>query len=840
MATLNIDIQSQNRARRQLLDTRQQIQDINVQLTKNAAEYLKADDAQKAKLRTDRAELTLSRRRLSNSAAQVRIYQAETREIERLAREKQKLNRVSQFLSRTFADLRFHIAGAFTNELLFGVSNFVSGVVRIGSETETARATLRQFTDDVEGTFQRLERESRTLVGIDLTDLIFSFTQLRGAGADAEDSIVLVRGFTKSLAELGVGAGETARFMTQLRQSFSANAIEGDDVKSLIEVMPTFLNRASRSLGVQVESWKNLQDAIDESGKSVREFYVDLARQQDIESAGADIDTFRAQTALLREEWQGFQRDIAQHVIPALTDLIKVVRTGGVALGIFDAPVSNNPQLDEAQTQLRDVNAQLREVADNLNIIDADDALGAINANIARLQDRDAFSHFFSTFQALSGTIEDQRNLYEQTNQLFEERERLLQRIVDLTNQETDAQERATQAVIQRPSATANFGLGQPFGTFSPQGTIGPFQLPQDEQAFGGLGRRPVYRRPLSEVGPQDIARIPAPLLGSAGARPFIRPDVPIVPPTPDLTGFTDFIDTRAIQEDIDTYIRGQHLPAQSTDIAAFIPVDQFEQALSDIETNFQDEQRLQREIIQSRRAFARDAARDVASRERLTGGLLQSGVGSAFGVTEIPGELFNISQSSAEQRAAAAAQSAAEIESIELSTQRRIEEIQNSREISERERADRILQITQDLSERREDIEASYAARITQIEEQTAAQRSNLYFEFAQSAINDINRVIQRELILRLVRDLGAALPGGLGTGILAVASLGLTAASSGLSAAQSNRSQSLARQQQNRFESASSGNIVIEQNVRYDDGTIRKNRDEDSRVVNEGRTPR
>ena len=95
MATLSIDIQSQNRARRQLLDTRQQIQEINVQLTKNAAEYLKADDAQKSKLRTDRAELTLSRRRLSNSAAQVRIYQAETREIERLAREKQKLNRVA-------------------------------------------------------------------------------------------------------------------------------------------------------------------------------------------------------------------------------------------------------------------------------------------------------------------------------------------------------------------------------------------------------------------------------------------------------------------------------------------------------------------------------------------------------------------------------------------------------------------------------------------------------------------------------------------------------------------------------------------------------------------------
>ena len=533
MATLTVDIQSQNRARRDLLDLRQQMQDINVQLTQNASRYQRADGAQKEKLRTDRAELTLSRRRLQNSAAQVRIYQAEVREIERLAREKQKLNRVSQFLSRTFRDLRFHVSGIFTNELLYGISNFTSEVIRIGSETETARATLRQFTDDVDGTFQRLERESQSLVNIDLTDILFSFTQLRGAGADAEESITLIRGFSKSLAELGVSSAETTRFMTQLRQSFSANAIEGDDVKSLIEVMPTFLQRASASLGVNVESWKNLQDAIDESGKTVRQFYVDLARQQDIQSAGADIDTFRAQTQLLREEWQGFQRDLSQHVIPTLTNLVKAGRAFGVAFGIIDAPVADTSELATTRRQLAEVNTQLQEVATNLNIVDTDDALATINAQIARLQDRGGWEFFFSRFQSLSGVIQDQRDLYASTNELFEERERLQARITELTQQEADAQERANQAVVQRPSPTGDFRLSQPFATFSPQDTLGPFGLTQPDQQFGGLGRRPVYRRPLSEVGPQpgDIARIPAPLLGSAGARPFVRPDFPSVCP---------------------------------------------------------------------------------------------------------------------------------------------------------------------------------------------------------------------------------------------------------------------------------------------------------------------
>ena len=839
MATLQIDVQSQNRARRELLDLRQQMQDINVQLTQNATQYQKADDAQREKLRADRTELTLSRRRLQNSAAQTRIYQAETREVERLAREKAKLNRTSQFLSRTLRDLRFHVAGAFANQVTYGITNFVGEIIRIGSETETARATLRQFTDDVDGTFQRLERESQALVNIDLTDILFSFAQLRGAGAESEESIILIRGFSKSLAELGVSSAETTRFMTQLRQSFSANAIEGDDVKTLIEVMPTFLKRASESLGVNVESWKNLQEAIDESGKTVRQFYIDLARQQDIQSAGADVDTFRAQTQLLREEWQGFQRDLAQHIIPALTDLIKIVRTGGVAFGVFDAPVSATPELDEAQSRLTEVNAQLREVATNLNIIDTDDALAAINAEIARLQDRDGWEFFFGNFQSLSGVIQDQKDLYESTNELFQERERLLERITALTNQEADAQERVTQAVAQRPTASGAFGLDAPLGTFSPQDTLGPFGLPQPGQAFGGLGRRPVYQRPLSEIGPRDIARIPAPLLGSAGARPFLPPSSPIVPPIADLSG-AGYISPRAIQDDINTFIRGQHLPAQPTDFAGFIPTDLFEQELANIENNFREEQRLQREIIQGRRAFARDAERDIASRERLSGALFQPGVDTLFGLANIPQDLLGISQSAADQRVDAAARATAEIESVERTAQRRIQEIRENQVISERERSERILQITQDVAERKTEIEATHAARIAQIEEQTANQRRNYYFEFAQSAINDINRVIQRELILRLVRDLSTALPGGFGTGILAVASLGLTAATTGLSAAQTGRSQSLAREQQGRFEGAARSDANFEVTIRNDDGSIRKQNASGRRVYNEGRSAR
>ena len=110
---------------------------------------------------------------------------------------------------------------------------------------------------------------------------------------------------------------------------------------------------------------------------------------------------------------------------------------------------------------------------------------------------------------------------------------------------------------------------------------------------------------------------------------------------------------------------------------------------------------------------FARDAEREIASRERLTRDLLQTGSESVLRIANIPRDLFGISRRGADQRRATATRSTEELESLERSTQRRIEEIQNNRVISERERADRILRINQELAERKADIEINYAAQI-------------------------------------------------------------------------------------------------------------------------------
>ena len=195
---------------------------------------------------------------------------------------------------------------------------------------------------------------------------------------------------------------------------------------------------------------------------------------------------------------------------------------------------------------------------------------------------------------------------------------------------------------VPRPTATGDFGLTQPFGTFSPQTPLGPLGLSQPDQQFGGFGRRGAFLRPLREIGPQisrsDIQEIQTSVsetaidllknavrevtpsrLDTSGFTPStrrldIRPVIgsPIAPPVADLSGGLDLSQIlpslatgrTPIQDDIDTFIRGQRLPAQPTDIAAFIPVDQFEKGLADINVNFEKEKRLQREILQGREAF--------------------------------------------------------------------------------------------------------------------------------------------------------------------------------------------------------------------------------------------
>lgn len=880
MARLNIDVTAQNRARRELLDLRGQIDSINRQITTNAVVSRNADDVQKGKLRTDREELILSKRLLTDRAAGVRLYQAEAREVERLAREKQKLNTVSNTLRRSLSDLRFHITGLVTTEVLFGVTSLVRGIVEIGSETESARATLRQFSSDVDVTFGRLERISQTLTGIDLPDIISIFTQLRAAGAEAEEAEAIILGLTKSLTELGRTRFDIQRFFLQTTQGFSRGKIAAEDFTTIFELLPNVFQLATRLLGQTVTSTDDLKDALDRSGISAREFFVALGQQQVLEAAGADTNTFRVQTELLREEWQGFQRDLSQQVLPTLTKVVQFLRASGVAFGIFEAPEPTN--LEAAQSELTRVNAELRDIADNRSLVDVDDILGSINAELQRLSTENPLQFFFSNFQDLEGVMQDLQNDLVEAESLFKERERILERIVTLSEKEADAQERTTttlkERIGSRPRPTGDLSLDAPSATFTPA-PRGPLGLPSPEQEFGGFGRRPVYQRALSEIGPQfqsDVIDILSDVRDNAqnviqnttrqviagtvtpnlitprqarrDISPFL-PSAPIVPPLPDLSGVPDEIDVQALLEDARLFRRGQR-PVRGdviSDIAAFIPNDQFEAELEELEENYREEERLNNERLRRLQRFGRDLDRIVEQEQQRRERLAEAFVGIGFSALEIPSQIFDINRGGAESREQTSQGAISQIETLERDLQRRIDEIRESGVLSERDRQERITKLLEAAEQRRTDIQIEHSRRISEIDQQTARSRSDAYIDFAQNALREINKVIIAELTLKLVRAAASAVSGDLvgaaanlsGAGVYAAAFAGFGIADLGISGARAASAESQAQQAQRRFENANR-NVTIETTRTYDSGKSRLEREQGHILDQEGRSAR
>ena len=479
------------------------------QLRQVANARRKADDSQKRALRdavtfrktqireqtraAERAQRAESRALRDAIAFRRNLRRQEAREAQRLAREQQQRNQAIFGVFRSAGG--FALASAGVNIANFA-SDFARSTIQVATDTQTVRSTLRQFTDDVDTTFKRLAFESRRLVNIDLQTITQQFVQLRAGGAEAEEAITIIRGFSKSLSELGVTSAEVSRFMGQLRQSFAANAIEGDDVKTLIEVMPTFLARASQSLGVQVESWKDLQDAIDGTGQTVREFYVALGRQQDLTSAGGDLNTFRAQWELLREEIQRLQRDLGERFLPLLTRAVSRIRgllsddIGGLDLRV---ELPSVPDLQKSQIALRNTQREIASV--NAEITTIETERGDSFENV--LKDARALipelikqrSELSASAFAARGRREDLRQQINAQILFARELETLQKRRNDLFDQELKIQERITR---QQTGPVRPTGEGIPSMVSPPE-----VRFPNRPETSG------VSQRALSEVGPQ-------------------------------------------------------------------------------------------------------------------------------------------------------------------------------------------------------------------------------------------------------------------------------------------------------------------------------------------------
>ena len=266
MATIQINLSSQDSARRDLTNTRQAIADINKQIAENARAITRSDEAGQRKLRTQNQGLAAERGllrsvrestsiKLAGLQMEQRALQANLKARQQAARQQERINRQEQAAAgRLFAarqnfltNLSF-ILGTVNRQLLDLNANFI----RSAANLETFGNTLRIAEGSAAAGADALDRLLQItidLVGIDTSDLIAYYSRLRLAGGAAEDVEVILRGATEAVAEQGKSVAVTRRVLEQLTQAYQSQTIVYQDFRPILRELPTLYQDARPCFG---------------------------------------------------------------------------------------------------------------------------------------------------------------------------------------------------------------------------------------------------------------------------------------------------------------------------------------------------------------------------------------------------------------------------------------------------------------------------------------------------------------------------------------------------------------------------------------------------------------
>ena len=142
---------------------------------------------------------------------------------------------------------------------------------------ERQQARLSQGVEQTEHAYRALLHVSRRFVHIDFSTLENAFTRIRASGSSVTETIDILQGLLRMLGHLQVSASDSRRFFSSLTKSYAANNLELEAFKMLQESVPNMLRVSSRALDTEIDSFKRLKAVLDESNKSARDYYKMLA-----------------------------------------------------------------------------------------------------------------------------------------------------------------------------------------------------------------------------------------------------------------------------------------------------------------------------------------------------------------------------------------------------------------------------------------------------------------------------------------------------------------------------------------------------------------------------------
>ena len=319
---VSINIRAVDNYSRELNQTRRSINNINQQIAQNRQNALSASSSTRNAINATNRWLSAERGLLTAKSQQITLEKRLATEAERasqkIIRETEKAERASRRFTGALRDAGGYLTAFASTSLIFGIQDLARSFIETGNRIEGAINAFDALGESGQAVTRYLIDVARVSDGITFEGINIAVQRFRAAGASIEEATGFATGFGKQLALLNVSVADQTNFMRQLTQAYAGNNAEGDDLRTLFEVMPQLSDLSTQALGYQVQGWKTLRPAIEAAGISVRE-WVALTSEIAASQGTIDTDRFVIQFERLTETFRDIQREVGQRLLPVLS-----------------------------------------------------------------------------------------------------------------------------------------------------------------------------------------------------------------------------------------------------------------------------------------------------------------------------------------------------------------------------------------------------------------------------------------------------------------------------------------------------------------------------------------
>ena len=287
MATIRVDIASEDSASSNILSLRRQITDLNAKIAENNSRVAQGTAEERRKVaetnRGIRAEAQLLRVQQQRQAIALAGLRQETGLLAQNRRQTQLLTRVTRGLGGAFGA----VAGVGFGAVLLDVAR---GSVQASVRVEGFRRSLTALYGDAQIAERELDRlrEVAQLPGITFEGAVAGALRLKTVGREGADAAAIITEFSNANALAGGTTQEFGRAMVGLTQILSRGKLSQEELNQVLENVPLIGNSIREAFG-SIDA-ENIRAQLSSAGQDVNDF-VDILTNQLSMGARASADS---------------------------------------------------------------------------------------------------------------------------------------------------------------------------------------------------------------------------------------------------------------------------------------------------------------------------------------------------------------------------------------------------------------------------------------------------------------------------------------------------------------------------------------------------------------------